>query len=129
MGHIHPVVSLLFRVIVGIAILQRQLAEQAVYLLDQGTIREIGQAVSEYSSALAHAGDAHDSTYDMREEYDNYDFDSVMEKYGNNLENDILDGISGFMEMHTVILLVAEILTVITILIIIGILSSKEKKR
>lgn len=98
-------------------------------IFEEGTIQEIAQAVSDYSSALAHGGDVEDIPNDGREEYENYDLDSFMEKYGSDLDTDIFDSVSSFMEMHTFILLGAEVLTVITLLIIIGILSSKEKKR
>lgn len=102
-------------------------------IFEEGTIQEIAQAVSDYSSALAHGGDVEDTPHDGREEYENYDLDSFMEKYGSDLDTDIFDNVSSFVssfiEMHTFILLGAEVLTVITLLIIIGILSSKEKKR
>ncbi len=56
-------------------------------------------------------------------------------KFGNGLTDDDvfgasgLDMIDGFVKMNTYIMLGAELLTVITVLIIVGVLSSKEKKK
>ena len=104
-------------------------------IFEEGTIREIAQAVADYSSALA----AGEDTSGRDESFGGYDEDeafnnSMWERFGNELTDDAifgssgLDMIEGFVEMHTYILLGAELLTVITILIIIGVLSSKEKK-
>lgn len=105
-------------------------------IFEEGTIREIAQAVADYSSALA----AGEDTSGRDESFGGYDEDeafnnSMWERFGNELTDDAifgssgLDMIEGFVEMHTYILLGAELLTVITILIIIGVLSSKEKKK
>ncbi len=105
-------------------------------IFEEETIREIAQAVADYSSALA----AGEDTSGRDESFGGYDEDeafnnSMWERFGNELTDDAifgssgLDMIEGFVEMHTYILLGAELLTVITILIIIGVLSSKEKKK
>ena len=105
-------------------------------IFEEETIREIAQAVADYSSALA----AGEDTSGRDESFGGYDEDeafnnSMWERFGNELTDDAifgssgLDMIEGFVEMHTYILLGAELLTVITILIIIGMLSSKEKKK
>ena len=105
-------------------------------IFEEETIREIAQAVAYYSSALA----AGEDTSGRDESFGGYDEDeafnnSMWERFGNELTDDAifgssgLDMIEGFVEMHTYILLGAELLTVITILIIIGVLSSKEKKK
>ncbi len=105
-------------------------------IFEEETIREIAQAVADYSSALA----AGEDTSGRDESFGGYDEDeafnnSMWERFGNELTDDTifgssgLDMIEGFVEMHTYILLGAELLTVITILIIIGVLSSKEKKK
>ncbi len=105
-------------------------------IFEEETIREIAQAVADYSSALA----AGEDTSGRDESFGGYDEDeafnsSMWERFGNELTDDAifgssgLDMIEGFVEMHTYILLGAELLTVITMLIIIGVLSSKEKKK
>ena len=105
-------------------------------IFEEETIREIAQAVADYSSALA----AGEDTSGRDESFGGYDEDeafnnSMWERFGNELTDDAifgssgLDMIEGFVEMHTYILLGAELLKVITILIIIGVLSSKEKKK
>ncbi len=105
-------------------------------IFEEETIREIAQAVADYSSALA----AGEDTSGRDESFGGYDEDeafnnSMWERFGNELTDDAIFGSSGldmievFVEMHTYILLGAELLTVITILIIIGVLSSKEKKK
>lgn len=105
-------------------------------IFEEGTIQEIAQAVADYSSALA----AGEDTSGRDESFGGYDEDetfnnSMWERFGNELKDDDifgssgLDMIEGFVEMHTYIMLGAELLTVITILIIIGVLSSKEKKK
>lgn len=104
-------------------------------IFEEETIREIAQAVADYSSALA----AGEDTSGRDESFGGYDEDeafnnSMWERFGNELTDDAifgssgLDMIEGFVEMHTYILLGAELLTVITILIIIGVLSSRRRK-
>lgn len=104
-------------------------------IFEEGTIQEIAHAVSDYASALA-AGersgrDESFGGYDEDEEFN----ESMWEKFGSGLTDDDvfdtpgLDMIDGFMKMHTCIMFGAELLTVITVLIIIGVLSSKEKKK
>jgi len=104
-------------------------------IFEEGTVREIAQAVSDYSASLA-AGeesgrDEFSGGYDEDEAFN----DSMLERFGNGLKDDDvfgasgLDRIDGFVKMHTYIMLGAELLTVITILIIIRVLSSKEKKK
>ncbi len=103
-------------------------------IFEEGTIREIAQAVSDYSSALA-AGEegGRDESYGGYGEDEAFN-NSMWERYGNGLNRDdvlgtsVPDMIEGFVEMHMYIMLGAEFLTVITVLIIIKVLSSKEKK-
>lgn len=101
-------------------------------IFEEGTIREIAQAVSNYASALA-AGEDVDGSFGGYDEDEGFNFGSYLDDYGFDDQyitgDSILDKVQGFMRMHTVILFGAEVLTVITILIIIAILSSKEKKR
>lgn len=101
-------------------------------IFEEGTIREIAQAVSNYASALA-AGEDVDDSFGGYDEDEGFNFGSYLDDYGFDDQyitgDSILDKVQGFMRMHTVILFGAEVLTVITILIIIAILSSKEKKR
>ncbi len=104
-------------------------------IFEEGTIQEIAQAVADYSSDLA-AGeesgrDESFGGYDEDEAFNN----SMWERFGNELTSDDIFGTSGldmiedFVEMHTYVMLGAELLTAVTILIIIGVLSSKEKKK
>lgn len=112
-------------------------------IFEEGTIQEIAQAVSNYASALA-TGEATDDSFGGYDEDEEFNFDSFLDDYGFNHLDDygfdnlgdeyisgssILDRVQGIMRMHSVILFGAEVLTIITILIIIAILSSKEKKR
>lgn len=101
-------------------------------IFEEGTIREIAQAVSNYASALA-AGEDVDGSFGGYDEDEGFNFGSYLDDYGFDDQyitgDSILDKVQGFMRMHTVFLFGAEVLTVITILIIIAILSSKEKKR
>ncbi|MDE7224620.1 MAG: hypothetical protein K2O34_12690 [Acetatifactor sp.] len=104
-------------------------------IFEEGTIREIAQAVSAYASALAgDEGDVDDS-FGGYDEDEGFDFGSFLDDYEyDDLRNEYidfsgLDKLEGFMRMHTMILFGAEALAVITILIIIAVLSSKEKKR
>lgn len=102
-------------------------------IFEEGTIREIAQAVSDYASALA-AGEDVDGSFGGYDEDEGFNIGSYLDDYGfdDQYTTDyysIMDKVQGFMRMHTVILFGAEVLTVITILIIIAILSSKEKKR
>lgn len=104
-------------------------------IFEDGTIRDIAQAVSDYASALA-AGEERGRD----ESFGGYDGDeafneSLWERFGDDLTDDDifgasgLDMIDGFVQMHTYIMLGAELLTVVTVLIIIAVLSSKEKKK
>lgn len=104
-------------------------------IFEEGTIEEIARAVSKYSSALAEGEDTDRSSggYDGDEAFD---IDSFLEDRGfDNLRDDymgglsVLDKLEGLMRMHTYILLGAEALAAVTILIVIAILSSREKKR
>ena len=111
-------------------------------IFEDGTIEEIAQMVSAYSAALASGeefeADADGST-NMDEEFD---LDSLLKEYDDlkddidagafqdkNIEDRISDAVEGFMICHSLALLGSEVLTVITVLIIIGVLSSKEKKK
>lgn len=120
-------------------------------IFEEGTIREIAQAVSDYSNDLANGGtvgnDSDDDSfggYDGDEGFnwdnfdpDGFDIDSFLEKYGygdsgNGYSSDDASGmdiVDRFVAMHSIALLGAEALTVITLLLIIAILSAKEKKR
>ena len=103
-------------------------------IFEEGTIQEIAQAVSDYSSELA-AGEESGSDesfggYDGDEAFN----DSMWDRFGNGLTDDVfgtsdLDMIDGLIKMHMYIMFGAEFLTVITVLIIIKVLSSKEKKK
>lgn len=107
-------------------------------IFDEGTIQDIAQAVADYSSALAaEGGSGRDESFGGYDEDEAFN-DSMWERFGNELADDdifgtsgldILDTIEDFVEMHTYILFGAELLTVITILIIIGVLNSREKKK
>lgn len=91
--------------------------------------------MSEYSSVLAsgeeNSGDESFGGYDGDEAFN----DSMWDRFGSGqTENDIfgdsdLDIIGSIAKMYTYSILGAEALTVITILIIIGVLSSREKKK
>lgn len=104
-------------------------------IFEEGTIREIAQAVSDYSSALAAEEESGDD-----ESFGGYDGDdafndSMWERFGDELTGDHafgtqgLDIIDRFIRIHTYIMLGAELLTVVTVLIIIKVLSSKEQKK
>lgn len=101
-------------------------------IFEEGTIREIAQAVSNYASALA-AGEDVDGSFGGYDEDEDFNFGSYPGDYGFDDQyitgSSILAKVQGLMMMHTRILFGAQVLTVITILIIIAILSSKEKKR
>lgn len=101
-------------------------------IFEEGTIREIAQAVSNYASALA-AGEDVDGSFGGYDEDEEFNFGSYPGDYGFDDQyitgSSILAKVQGLMMMHTRILFGAQVLTVITILIIIAILSSKEKKR
>ncbi len=104
-------------------------------IFEEGTIQEIAQAVSDYSSELAageeSGNDESFGGYDGDEAFN----DSMWERFGNGLTDDDifgtsgLDMIDGLIQMHMYIMFGAEFLTVITVLIIIKVLSSKEKKK
>lgn len=111
-------------------------------IFEDGTIEEIAQMVSAYSAALASGeefeADADGST-NMDEEFD---LNSLLKEYDDlkddidagafqdkDIEDRISNAVEGFMICHSLALLGSEVLTVITVLIIIGVLSSKEKKK
>lgn len=102
-------------------------------IFEEGTIREIARAVSEYSSALAEEEAEEDASfggYDGDEAFNN----SVWERFGDELTDrdlpgtSLLDRIDDFLEMHMYIMFGAQLLTAVTILIIIKVLSFREKK-
>lgn len=105
-------------------------------IFEEGTIREIAQAVSGYSSALAAGEDSADDSFGGYDADEEFDLDSFLNDYGfggltdeSITDFDGMDIVDRIMRVHTMSLFGAEVLTVITILIIIAILSSKEKKR
>lgn len=102
-------------------------------IFEEGTIREIARAVSEYSSALAEEEAEEDASfggYDGDEAFNN----SVWERFNDELTDrdlsgtSLLDRIDDFLEMHMYIMFGAQLLTAVTILIIIKVLSFREKK-
>lgn len=103
-------------------------------IFEEGTVREIAQAVSEYSSALAAGEEGGPDTsfggYDGDEAFNN----SMWEKFGDRSADENLfgssavDRLQGLVKMHTYILSGAQLLTALTLLVIIKVLSSREKK-
>ncbi len=98
-------------------------------IFEEGTIQEIAQAVSSYASAVAAAGqDGYSAGQDeSREEEAFIGSGSFFED--NDIEEVMTEKVDQLMTWHMTALAGAEVLTVITVLIIIGVLSSKEKKK
>lgn len=97
-------------------------------IFEEGTIQEIAQSVSEYASAVAAGQDGYSAGKDeSREEEDFIGSGSFFED--NDIEEVVTEKVEQFMTCHMIALTGAEVLTVITVLIIIGVLSSKEKKK
>ena len=104
-------------------------------IFEEGTIKEIAQAVSDYASAVASGEEnSRDESFGGYDEDEAFN-ESTWGKFESGLTDDDvfgtsgLDMIDGFVKMNTYIMLGAELLTVITVLIIVGVLSSKEKKK
>lgn len=106
-------------------------------IFEEGTIREIAQTVSKYASALASGEDAADDSFGGYDEDDDFDLDSFLNENGwsdpstddySNVTS-LLSEIESLLQTHMYIMYGAQILTAITILIIIAVLSAKEKKR
>lgn len=104
-------------------------------IFEEGTIQEIAQAVSSYASAVAAGQDGYSAGKDgystgqdeSREEEAFIGSDSFFED--NDIEEVMTEKVDQLMTWHMTALAGAEVLTVITVLIIIGVLSSKEKKK
>lgn len=106
-------------------------------IFEEGTIREIAQTVSKYASALASGEDAADDSFGGYDEDEDYDLDSFLSENGwsdpstddySNVTS-LISEIESLLQTHMYIMYGAQILTAITILIIIAVLSAKEKKR
>lgn len=104
-------------------------------IFEEGTIRDIAQAVSDYTAALA-SGEAggSDASFGDYEEDEAFN-QSMWERFGGELAGSsggsasVSDIMDHFARVYLFVLLGTEALTVITVLIIIGMLSSREKKR
>lgn len=104
-------------------------------IFEEGTIQEIAQAVSSYASAVAAGQDGYSAGKDgystgqdeSREEEAFIGSGSFFED--NDIEEVMTEKVDQLMTWHMTALAGAEVLTVITVLIIIGVLSSKEKKK
>ncbi|MCM1119966.1 MAG: hypothetical protein NC543_11495 [bacterium] len=106
-------------------------------IFEEGTIREIAQTVSRYTSALASGDDTADDSFGGYDEDEDFDLDSFLSENGwsDPSTNDyskvtsLMSEIESLLQTHMYIMYGAQILTAITILIIIAVLSVKEKKR
>lgn len=97
-------------------------------IFEEGTIREIAQAVSSYASAVAAGQDGYSAGKDESREEENF-IGSGSFFEDNDIEEVVTEKVEQLMTWHMIALAGAEVLTVITVLIIIGVLSSKEKKK
>lgn len=102
-------------------------------IFEEGTIQEIARSVAEYASAVAAGQKDYDSGRDWNADEEELGYD-YLEDYIDSAsflggDTEIVETVDRIMTYHMMALAGAEVLTVITVLIIIGVLSSREKKK
>ncbi|MBO5281822.1 MAG: hypothetical protein J6B43_01645 [Lachnospiraceae bacterium] len=102
-------------------------------IFEEGTIQEIAQSVSAYASATANGQTDYDSGRDGSMDKEEFGYDDLEDFIDSSAllggASEISDTVDRVMTYHMIALVGAEVLTVITVLIIIGVLSSREKKK